>query len=181
MTTLNAKTRFKSKVNKQGSYPSEEACAEHPEIEGTRCYEWTASLFEGGYGQFWDGTYLENGNPRMVGAHCFSYELKHGEGSLGKKQCCHKCDNEKCVRQSHLFKDTAQGNSDDKVAKGRSRGGSNKGEKQGSSKLTTLRVRVIRSLYALGEHTQKELGKMFGVGAMTIFDVIHRKTWLHVR
>jgi hypothetical protein len=32
---------------------------------------------------------------------------------------CHRCDNPPCILVAHLFLDTAQGNMDDKVSKGR--------------------------------------------------------------
>jgi len=54
------------------------------------------------------------------------------------------------------------------------------GEAHSMSKLTEEDVKEIRKLYATGEWTQVELGRMFGVAANTISVVVNRKTWKHV-
>jgi hypothetical protein len=154
--------RFNEKIDKRGSYPGKVQCRVWPEIKGTRCHEWTAALSRDGYGQF-------HFNGRTVQAHRFSYELKHGKGSLGDEECNHKCDNRKCVRQSHLFKGTRLDGSDDKVVKGRQ-----------DKKLTKIRVRVIRSLHAVGGK-QKVLAKQFDVTRTQIGLIVNRKSWRHVK
>jgi len=55
-----------------------------------------------------------------------------------------------------------------------------KGEANGRSKLTQDDVRKIRLLYARGEYSQRELGRMFGVSQRTIGRIIHSETWQHV-
>ena len=55
-----------------------------------------------------------------------------------------------------------------------------RGEGVGTSKLTRRQVRQIRKLYATGKHTQRELGRMFGVTREEIWRIVHRVTWQHV-
>lgn len=55
-----------------------------------------------------------------------------------------------------------------------------KGEAHGSSILTRQQVIKIRQLSDTGEHTQRELAEMFGVGHVTIGDIVRRETWKHI-
>jgi hypothetical protein len=166
------KQRFQSIGSKQGPYPKEKACRIWPEIAGTRCRIWLGTCIRG-YGRFWDGTYTRNGNQRLIKAHCFSYELAYGEGSLGKKKCCHKCDRKKCIHPLHLFKGTHRANMHDMKVKDRQA----KGEKQGSAKLTAVQVSQIRS----SKGSCRQLGREFGVDKKTINRILNRKTWRHVK
>jgi len=53
-----------------------------------------------------------------------------------------------------------------------------KGEKNGSSKLTEDAVIQIREF--AGKLTFSEMAKQFGVNRQTIYRVIHRKSWRHI-
>lgn len=55
-----------------------------------------------------------------------------------------------------------------------------RGEANGRSILTDRKVVEIRRLYDTGEHTQRELGEMFGVSNQAISAIIRRETWQHV-
>lgn len=55
-----------------------------------------------------------------------------------------------------------------------------RGENSPAAKLSENDVHEIRRLYATGEFTQKQLGKRFGVTAVSIGSVINGKTWAHV-
>ena len=55
-----------------------------------------------------------------------------------------------------------------------------KGIKNGRAKLSEDQVLEIRKLYATGDYTQKDLGKIFDVHQVHIGDIINRKTWQHI-
>lgn len=57
------------------------------------CWEWTASLNKGGYGNFTCGT--------ILGAHRYSFWLFKGELET-TKVIDHECRNKKCVNPEHL-------------------------------------------------------------------------------
>jgi group I intron endonuclease len=49
-----------------------------------------------------------------------------------------------------------------------------------NSKLNISQVNEIRKLYALGEYTQPELSKLFGVALITVARIITNKSWRQV-
>lgn len=54
------------------------------------------------------------------------------------------------------------------------------GEKNGSSKLTTTEVVLIRKLYDSGNYSFSNLANKFSVTKMSISKIVHRKTWRHI-
>lgn len=132
--------------------------------KGKGCWEWQGTLFNTGYGAFWD----ERNN---IGAHKKSLEM-----ALGKKVTdfvCHKCDNPPCVRPSHLFVGTMQDNLKDMISKKRNV----RRERHPMAKLTEKKVDEIRKLYKTGEYRQKDLGDMFSVCQATIWYALKNITW----
>jgi DNA-binding MarR family transcriptional regulator len=55
-----------------------------------------------------------------------------------------------------------------------------RGEDRASAKLKADQVLEIRSLWATGNHTQKELGMRFGIAKNTITTITKRNTWKHI-
>lgn len=133
------------------------------------CWEWTAGVWKGGYGEFWFGD-------RMVQAHRFAYSLIYGP--IPEGMCvCHHCDNPGCVKPSHLFLGTQVENQRDSVAKGR--GADHRGEKNGNSKLYENDVHEIRRLYSLGVKSAL-LSKMWRINQDHVTRLVSRKSWRHI-
>lgn len=141
------------------------------------CWEWQAGLFSNGYGQFRVGR-------RKVRAHRAMFEAIHGpipEGMI----VCHRCDNPRCVRPTHLFLGTHADNARDRDRKGRGTRGRKRpeagspGERNPSARLTEDDVHRIRVRRELGD-TYSELAECFGVAKSTIAAVCRRDTWSHL-
>jgi hypothetical protein len=157
--------RFWPKVDKNGPVPSH--C---PELGP--CWVWTGATQTGGYG------FIGVGSGRCDVTHRVSWVLEHGAIPDGQ-WVLHRCDNRQCVRPSHLFLGTSQDNVDDMMAKGRRR--IRKGEGNAASKLTAQKVRDLRASAALCRVSQAELARAFGISVATVADVVHRRSWAHVR
>jgi hypothetical protein len=98
---------------------------------------------------------------------------------------CHKCDNPSCCNPNHLFGGTRSDNNRDMAEKRRhwahvDRSRAAKGEGHGSAKLTDSQVEIIRSEYASGMVTQRQLAKKFSVCQRTITKIVNRHGWSHV-
>jgi hypothetical protein len=179
-------SRFWSKVDKSGGDDA--------------CWTWTASCNQHGYGRIkWRN--------KLVQSHRLAWQLKHGDIPEGLF-VCHHCDNPKCCNPKHLFLGTNKDNQADMHRKGRgirARGLFNgsythperrargerhwsrlypdkmpKGERNSQAKLTDDDVRRIRTLYASGGITQRQLAVQFGVDQQVIWAIVNRKRWSHV-
>jgi hypothetical protein len=90
----------------------------------------------------------------------------------------HRCDNPKCVNPQHLWLGTQGDNAADSKAKGRST--HQRGELSGMAKLTTSKVLQIRKLAGQPGHSQRSLGRRFGVHHATIWLIVTGKRWGHI-
>ena len=147
-------TLFWEKVDKQ---PSD------PEYAAKRCWKWTASQRNGGYGGFWI-----LGKKQL--AHRVAYELANGVISDGA--CIlHSCDNRLCVNPEHLREGTLSDNSIDIISRRRR-----------STSLTLEPWSVLFILWARSELpiTQSEIGNVFGVARRTVRDIERGHTWSHL-
>jgi hypothetical protein len=69
-------------------------------------------------------------------------------------------------------------NAVDREAKGR--GVYYRGQDSNRVKLSNIDVRQIKRLLAEGQHTQREIGNMFGVTGYAICDIKRGRTWRHI-
>ncbi len=135
-----------------------------------KCWEWQAYKGIEGYGKF----SLGGRKGGMFFAHRVAWLIAYG--SIPSSLCvCHHCDIRSCINPYHLFLGTDADNSADAVRKHRIA----HGEQHCRAKLTEQGVRDIRRRAAEGER-QSALAREYGVDAMTIWFIVHRKKWLHV-
>lgn len=136
------------------------------------CWLWTAARNNHGYGVIRVG----GRGGRLWLAHRLSWLLHHWPIPQGL--CIlHQCDVPACTNPAHLFIGTMQDNIQDKVTKGRARGGVRFGEANNLAKLTEDQVRQIRN--RRGE-TQCALGIEFGVSQSNISDILRGNIWREV-
>lgn len=158
--------RFWSKVNKNGD-----------------CWEWTSSTKKKFYGQFWF-----RGAMRLSHRIAYASEIGIIPEGLG---VCHACDNPRCVRPSHLWLGDNADNTRDMCMKNRQAVGERstsklhpevliRGERHHFSKLKNSDVISMRSQYALGGISQRDLAKTFGVNCGTVCRILTRERWNHV-
>lgn len=154
------------------------------------CWPWLAGRFSTGYGAFAI-------NRRNSGAHRIAWEFTHGPIPEGMF-VLHHCDNRPCCNphgDKHLFVGTQAENMADMIAKGRQGNTSPKrpatgnhcpyetrprGAKHGCAKLTEADIPEIRLAVRSGEK-QRDVGRRFGVSQRTIWSIVHRRIWAHVR
>jgi hypothetical protein len=139
------------------------------------CWPWTASRDSLGYGFFRVTT-----NASMSKAHRVSWELANGAIPEGLV-VCHRCDNPSCVKPAHLFLGSLSDNTQDSIKKGRWNYSPQRwGESSPAAKLTTEQVEEIRSRYASGAVSQRELGCEYGVSQTAISKIVRGVRWKHL-
>jgi hypothetical protein len=142
-------------------------------IVSAECWEWGASLFSNGYGQF------SPIRTRKIHAHRFAWEAFYGSIPDGL-YVCHRCDNRRCVRPSHLFLGTARDNSRDALAKGRLKSPGIRGRSHYKARLTDVQVVAARSVIAAHGGTYSTIAAELGIDRKTIRDAVLGVTWKHL-
>lgn len=119
-----------------------------------------------------------SGGLRSMMTHRAAWVLTHGTIPAGL-QVCHRCDVPRCVNPAHLFLGTAKDNNDDKIAKGRMRGGKREGEAHRNAKLSADQVRDIYRRSHSGEG-QSKLAAEFSIHQCVISRIHSGKRWRSV-
>jgi hypothetical protein len=131
----------------------------------------------GKHGQYVAKGYAKPDGTRSVTTHHrWVYSQHHGIALPDMKglEVCHSCDNTLCVNVDHLWLDTPQGNSDDKVSKGRQARG-----ETSMSKLSWEDVTEIRSAYAAGGTTYRKLAAEYGMTDSGIGHIVRGARWAY--
>ena len=142
------------------------------------CWVWTGATARRGYGAF------APRKGKLMVASRFSWEMHKAEQIPDGLWVLHHCDNPPCVNPKHLYLGTRQENMDDMVR--RRRHWAHRGElitqgvKNGRAKLTDRDIVEIREIYALGNVSQPELGRRYGVVHASIGNIVRRDSWRHV-
>lgn len=133
------------------------------DIRSNGCWEWTGNIGHYGYGIFCAQSTTWRAS-RASFFFCFC--------DPGDLHVLHKCDNRKCVSPHHLFLGTNEANVADRVKKNRTA----KHESHSQAKLTKNDAAAIRVMSSSGS-SLVELSKRFGVSPVTVWQVVHHKTW----
>lgn len=137
-----------------------------------KCWLWTANRIPNGYGQ-------KRWNNKNDYAHRVSWMITNGEIPQGL-EILHSCDVRNCVNPKHLSVGTRLDNVRDMINKNRQAPilpNQRAGENNGNHKLTLTQVREMRSIFAMGGITKKELSVRYGVSDSLISTIINFKTW----
>jgi len=136
---------------------------EHVEKTDT-CWLWTGCLDKDGYG-------VASIKQKKLAAHRAAYILFVGEIPNGR-YVLHGCNNTSCVNPEHLRLGTQQDNVNDQIV-----AGTNTGKNRITAKLNENLVRSIRS----SNKPYRELAKELGVSHYCIWDILHYRSWKHVK
>ena len=122
---------------------------------------------QGGYG-------VVSYDHKSYRVHRMAFYLTYGRWPM--PCACHTCDSRACFNPRHLFEGTPKENTMDMLSKGREA----RGEFVGGAKLNPGVVKEIRAAYRYCTYGCQALGLRYGVSPATIYQIIARKTWVHV-
>jgi len=133
----------------------------HIEPTEDGCWEWTASLFDTGYGQFRDGDTMRE-------AHRVAYRLFALDDITDDELVRHKCpqDSLSCCNPAHLTTGTHRDNWLDAVEDG-----------DIDLRFTPAEIREIRRRYQREDLSQGELGEEFDVSQVQIGRIVRREDY----
>jgi hypothetical protein len=109
----------------------------------------------------------------MRGVHRLVCLQVHGDPPTSDHVAAHECGKGHlgCCNPSHIVWKTKEGNQADRLRHGTDQFG----QKNALAKLTDDDVKKIRALR--GSRSQKEIGKMFGIGQMQVSRIQRREQW----
>lgn len=131
------------------------------------CWEWQAARGTKGYGQFWNGEYMDH-------AHRISYALDVREP--GDLHVLHTCDNPPCVNPNHLYLGTNSDNQKDAFERGQK---THIGEQNPSAKLTKDDVIDIKEMLD-GSASYSDVMDEYDIGKTAVGQIARGETWTHV-
>ena len=118
----------------------------------------------------------KNGSARTHAVHCLVALAFLGERPFGDIHVRHLDGNALNPRLTNLAYGTRAENERDKIRHGRT----NRGEKCGSSKLTSAQVHAIRTLLTDTDMPMVEIARLFGVSRATIGDIYNGRRWRYL-
>ncbi len=139
------------------------------------CWNWLGKPNrDTNYGRFgWKG--------KIVGAHCFSYELHKGP-IPNDREVAHSCDNRRCVNPAHLFAKTRLENVQEMWARGRASAPPDTARKPGegnpASKITEAAVAQIRQARKAGVKLAV-LAVLHGLHKSAVSRICNGVRWSH--
>lgn len=137
---------------------------QHVRHEGDECLLWPFPSKHRGYG-------ITRFRGRSRAASNIMCILAHGEPVGAAIEAAHSCGNPSCCNPNHLRWATRTENEHDRFAHGTS----NRGERNGMSKITSEVAAVIRSLR--GRLPQKQVAAQFGIAISTVSQIQSGKRW----
>ena len=139
------------------------------------CLLWIAAQTKGGYG-------VLTINDKQVRATRFIYEVFYNCEVPADKEVCHDCDTPACINPAHLWLGTSKENAQDKMRKGRWKGGVKKGyyagEANQKAKLKHADVAFIRDQKSTDRKVSGALAKKYGVTQSAIYAIWNNKSWV---
>lgn len=129
--------------------------------------------------------YLGYANARFEGQKTSLHRLVYAQhngvklSSMKGLDVRHRCDNPRCINPDHLLLGTRRENMMDCIERDRN----SQGERHGEAKLTEEIVRYCRKNYTPRhrEFGAAALARKYGVTPQTIFYLLCRHTWAHVK
>jgi hypothetical protein len=136
------------------------------------CWEWMGPTTNDGYGRI-------GINRKYYSVHRLVYELTKGKIPNGKV-VMHLCNNPPCCNPKHLRRGSIKDNVTQMYRENRDRHVIQEGELNNNSKLSVGEVIEIRKLYTIGNYSQRELGKQYGMSQGSISSIVNRRVWKNI-
>ncbi|MDY3555321.1 HNH endonuclease signature motif containing protein [Gemmata sp. JC717] len=126
------------------------------------CWLYTGGISSTGYG-------IASVKGRSAHVHRMAFELRCGEIPDG--MCVlHRCDVRRCINPDHLFLGTLADNNRDTMQKDRT--DDRRGEKNTQVKFTDEQVKQMRSMYASGLFSQRQIASTFKASQQHVSQIV---------